>query len=314
MNELISIVVPVYKVEPYLGRCIRSIIAQTYDNLEIILVDDGSPDQCGAICDRFAQDDPRIKVYHKENGGLSDARNYGVDRADGEYITFVDSDDYVAPNYIGYLYDLLAKHDADISCCCMEITSKEILAFDNAAAIPSEILLTGKKACKELIGGLYDTLVTACGKLYKSAIVKQYPFPVGRKHEDEAITCKYYYASNRVAIGNQRLYAYYQNPNSITHNRPSSLNVDAIWAFGHRAEFFEKHNERRLAEIAWYNLLKYLILDSLDNQGRSDQLIQEFDDGKLLDFKAKTIYRLYNMSPSIFQKFLRMYIKCRYGL
>ena len=116
MNELVSVVVPVYKVEPYLERCIRSIIGQTYENLEIILVDDGSPDQCGAICDRFAQEDTRIKVYHKPNGGLSDARNYGVNRASGTYIAFIDSDDYISPHYIEYLYQLMVKYDADVSC------------------------------------------------------------------------------------------------------------------------------------------------------------------------------------------------------
>lgn len=308
MSELISVVVPVYKVEPYLERCIRSITAQTYDNLEIILVDDGSPDRCGEICDRFAQDDPRIKAYHKENGGLSDARNFGVDRASGRYIAFVDSDDYIAPHYIAYLYHLLLKYDADISCCCMEKTTEDSFAFDTNAPIPKERLLTGKEACRGLLGRLYETLVTACGKLYKSAIVKQYPFPVGRKHEDEAITCKYYYAANRVAIGNQRLYAYYQNPSSIMHTQLISINADAIWAFGHRAEFFEEHNERRLAELARNLLVNHLIRDSLANQGRCDQFITGFDDGKSLDFKTKTAVRLYNMSPNIYQICLRIYL------
>ena len=104
MQPMISVIVPIYKVEKYLMRCIKSIQNQTYTNLEIILVDDGSPDCCGEICEEFAKQDKRIRVIHKENGGLSDARNYGVERSHGQYITFIDSDDYVANNYIEYLH------------------------------------------------------------------------------------------------------------------------------------------------------------------------------------------------------------------
>lgn len=307
MNVLISVVVPIYKVEPYLERCIRSIICQTYDNLEIILVDDGSPDRCGEICDRLAQDDPRIKVYHKTNGGLSDARNYGVEQSTGKYIAFIDSDDYISPHYIAYLYDLLVKYDADISCCCMEITTNDESEFRTNPAFPQERLLTGIKACKELYGSLYFVLVTACGKLYKSDIVKQYPFPIGRKHEDEAITCKYYYSANRVAVGNRCLYAYYQNPNSIMHHHSVSINTDVIWALGHRAEFFEACNEKRLAKIAWNFLLNYLIRDSLENEGRCDQYIIGFDNGKTLDLKTKIAVKLYNEYPYIYLKCLKLY-------
>lgn len=307
MNELISIVVPVYKVEPYLERCIRSITAQTYDNLEIILVDDGSPDQCGAICDRFAQDDPRIKVYHKKNGGTSDARNYGVERASGKYISFVDADDYLSTNYFAYLSDLLVKHDADISCCCMERTSEDTSAFGINPGIPKERLFTGREACREFFGCCYDVLVTVWGKLFKSEIVKQFSFPVGRRYEDEAVVCKYYYAANWVVIGNRCLYAYYQNPDSFMHCQTTSINPDAVWAFGHRAAFFEEHHERRLAELAWNFQLNYLIRHSLANQGTYDQMIHGFEVGKSLDLKTKIAVRLYTMSPYIYQKCLKAY-------
>ncbi len=114
-NELITIVVPVYNVEKYLDRCIRSIQAQTYKNLEIILIDDGSEDQCGEICDQYAESDERITVIHKENGGLSSARNAGIDIAAGCYIGFVDSDDYIHPDMYGILYDSMKRNDADIA-------------------------------------------------------------------------------------------------------------------------------------------------------------------------------------------------------
>lgn len=308
MNELVSVVVPVYKVEPYLERCIRSIIGQTYDNLEIILVDDGSPDRCGAICDRFAQDDPRIKVYHKTNGGLSDARNYGVGRANGKYLAFVDADDYISPHYIEYLFELLVKYDADISCCCLEVTTADTSAFGTNAAIPKEQLFTGKEACRELFGSFYDILVTAWGKLYKSDIVKHYPFPVGRKHEDEAVTCKYYFAANQVAIGNRCLYAYYQNPNSIMHNRPTSINMDAIWALGHRAKFFEGQGEMLLAKRSWDRLFYYCIYDSLENKGRCDQILWGLSQGKKLSRRARFELVIYNISPKFFANYLKIII------
>lgn len=114
-NELVSVIVPVYKVEPYLDRCVASILAQTYPNLEVILVDDGSPDNCPALCDAWAQRDSRIRVIHKKNGGQSDARNVGLDAASGAYISFVDSDDYIAENFIETLYDLLHEYHTDIS-------------------------------------------------------------------------------------------------------------------------------------------------------------------------------------------------------
>lgn len=308
MDELISLIIPIYKVEAYLERCITSVIAQTYHNLEIILVDDGSPDQCGVICERFARQDARIKVFHKANGGLSDARNYGVERSHGKYIAFIDSDDYVAPNYIAYLIELLIKYHADISCCCMVQTSGHISEYGANTVIPNEQLLTGKEACKELLGSMYHTMVTAWGKLYKSEIVKKYPFPVGKKHEDEATTCKYYYAANKVVVGNQCLYAYYQNPNSITHTNRDFINHDAIWALRHRAEFFGKQGEKLLAEVAWDRVFYYCIYDSLAHQGRCDAYLNELDCGKRLSRRAHFELKLYDLSPLAFQSYLKMII------
>ena len=154
MDELISLIIPIYRVETYLERCIRSVITQSYQNIEIILVDDGSPDRCGEICDRFAKEDPRVKVYHKVNGGLSDARNYGIARSNGVFISFIDADDYIAPNYVAYLYDILMNYDADITCCCMEKTTNNTSVFGINQSLPKESVLTGKEACQELFGDL----------------------------------------------------------------------------------------------------------------------------------------------------------------
>lgn len=308
MNELISIIIPVYKVEPYLKRCIHSVMIQTYHNIEVILVDDGSPDQCGDICEHFAQKDSRIKVYHKTNGGLSDARNYGVERSHGTYITFIDADDYIAPDFVEYLFGLLMHYDAEISCCCMIKTTENTVTYGTNTAIPQELLLTGKEACRELLGSLYPVLVTAWGKLYKSEIVKKYPFPVGRTHEDEATTCKYYYAANKVIVGNHCLYAYYQNLNSIMHTSSDSINMDIIWSQEHRAEFFEEHYEKYLAQAAWDKLFYYGLYDSISNQGRCNQLLKNLARRKKLSKRTQFELKIFGMSPWIFDKYLKIII------
>ena len=167
MQPLISIVIPVYKVEKYLERCILSIINQNYSNLEIILVDDGSPDDCGLICDNWAKIDNRIRVIHKENGGLSDARNAGIKIATGEFITFIDSDDYVLDNYIEYLLELIFKYNADIAICnfhqLFEETNRKVFVGGKV-----EKIFNSEEAIETM---LYDRDFYTCawGKLYRKS-------------------------------------------------------------------------------------------------------------------------------------------------
>lgn len=305
-SDLISVIVPIYNVESYLERCIDSIISQTYKNIEIILVDDGSPDRCGEICDLYTGKDCRIKVIHKENGGLSDARNRGAQKAAGAYITFIDSDDFIAPEYIEYLYELLCSNNADISCCCMCETDKDTIKPYQNKAMTNIKVLTGIEACKGLLGYLHLTLVTACGKLYKTEIVKKYPFPKGRKHEDEATTCKYYYESDTVVVGNKCMYAYYNNPTSIMRSQSKGLNLDAIWAFEHRARFFEEQGERALTQLSWRKYFYYCVEDSLKNSYRCDVYLKDFENDKDLSKRIIFESRLYNCSRCLF----RVYLKC----
>lgn len=301
MGALVSLIIPVYKVEAYLERCVRSVLAQTYQNLEIILVDDGSPDRCGEICDRFAQEDPRVKVFHKANSGVSSARNYGVAHSHGAFVSFIDADDYVAPNYVEYLFDLLMKYHADIVCCCMDQTTENTSAYGINHSIPNEQLLKGKEACQALFGNLYDILVTVWGKLYKREIVQKYPFPIGRRYEDEAIVCKYYYTADRVAVGNQCLYAYYQNPGSFMHAKKHCFNEDYIWALRHRAEFFGEQNEPELAKAAWNMLVQHCLYESVHYHGRYDSVLKELSNVKELPPKTWLELKLYNLSPQIYK-------------
>lgn len=302
-NDLISIIIPVYNVEKYLVRCMESVLNQTYANLEIVLVDDGSPDNCGDICDRYAKIDSRIKVYHKLNGGLSDARNYGVERANGTYITFIDSDDYIASNYIEYLYQLIQKYNSDISVCCMVETKDNHAKYGVNAALPDEQLLAGVQASMALLRDLYMVLVTAWGKLYRSDIVKKYSFPVGKKHEDEATTFKYYYEARTVAVGNHCLYAYFQNPKSITHTIGKKLNTDALWALEHRAKFYEERSENNLAALAWHKLFYFCATDSKENDCRCDYILKNFCSGKTLLKRTKIETRLYNISHGVYWQY-----------
>lgn len=171
-QPLISIIVPVYKVEKYLKRCVDSILTQTYQNMEIILVDDGSPDNCGAICDRYKKTDNRVVVIHKRNGGLSDARNTAIPLAKGEYISFIDSDDWISSYYVEHLYEAVAKCDADIGISWFEnIFEGKALQSKPEEPLSNYECLTAEECLKKL---LYQNGVEVCawGKLYKTALIK----------------------------------------------------------------------------------------------------------------------------------------------
>ena len=194
----ISVIVPIYKVEKYIHRCIDSIINQTYKNLEIILVDDGSPDSCPRICDEYAKKDKRIKVIHKENGGLSDARNKGVDIATGDYIAFVDSDDYIHPNMYEVLIYELEKNNSDIALCKYKIVyekSKIKTEIDGKFEVYS---LNNLQALDSMYGKDGVDFIVAWNKLYKKDLFNKIRYPVGKIHEDEYTTYKLLFASKNV--------------------------------------------------------------------------------------------------------------------
>ena len=208
MKDLISVIIPVYNVEKYIEKCIYSVINQTYKNIEIILVDDGSTDISGKICDDFEKKDYRIKVIHKKNGGLSDARNVGIDVSTGKYIVFIDSDDYVDKKHIEYLYNMITKNNADISICQFNIvyensdiqitdfTKKDtIKIFDNKKAL--ETMLYNKKFCN-----------SACTKMYKKELFDDIRFPIGKLYEDLGTTYKLIEKTTKVVLGQRTTYNY----------------------------------------------------------------------------------------------------------
>lgn len=254
--ELISIIVPIYKVEAYLKKCVESILNQTYKNLEIILVDDGSPDGCGKICDEYAQKDNRIKVIHKENGGLSSARNAGLEIATGEYISFIDSDDYVAENFIEKLYNLAVENNADISEC-------NFLKFENDVVLKNENESVELYTSYDMLKRMYNTHATRTivvwNKLYKKKIYDNLRFPVGKINEDEFITYKAFYNSNNlIATTNLSLYYYRYSPQSIMGRKFNAKRLDLLDALEERKQFYKEKNEKELFEMTVEVLQKYL--------------------------------------------------------
>lgn len=223
-KPLITIVVPIYKVEAYLDKCINSIIQQTYQQLEIILVDDGSPDNCGKICDDYAKKDNRIKVIHKENGGLSDARNAGIDIAKGQYITFIDSDDYVELDYVEQLYGALTEEAQ------MVIGGYRVI-YENGTILNQfnhlKTTLTKEETLKRM---LYDDgiSVSACGKLYSLNLFKAVRYPKRRLFEDAATTYRLIDLCTKISINSVPLYNYMMRNDSISQRTFNTKKMDLI--------------------------------------------------------------------------------------
>lgn len=236
--ELISIIVPIYKVEPYLDRCVQSIVDQTYTNLQIILVDDGSPDGCPQMCDEWAKKDSRICVIHKPNGGLSDARNAGMAVAKGEYIAFVDSDDWIAPKYIDHLYRAARSCGALLSACDVRRINEgeQCMVPDNDECLPIEYSALEALSPK----GWERVRAVAWNKLYHRSLLEGEEYPVGRHHEDEFFTYRIVYKAQRIVFIEEELYFYLQRQGSIMQE-VSIKRLDALDAYMERLQFFREH-------------------------------------------------------------------------
>ena len=213
-TPLISVIVPCYKVEKYLHLCVDSILFQTYTNLEIILVDDGSPDKCGEICDDYAQKDSRIKVIHKENGGLSDARNVAIDIANGQYLTFVDSDDTVAKNHVEELYRLIVKYGCKLS-VTQWYTYKEGTKLNVHQKDIKEFCYDSPKEAVSVMFYQKEFDNAVCGKLYHRSLFNTLRFPIGLIFEDDYTVYRLFFASDKIAYSNVITYYYLLRADSI---------------------------------------------------------------------------------------------------
>ena len=260
MNQpLISVIVPVYKVEHYLERCVNSIRNQTYPNLEIILVDDGSPDRCGEMCDAFAQEDSRIRVVHTLNRGQAAARNTGLDIMTGEYVGFVDSDDWIEPDMYQTLYRRMIEEDAQISCCgvlCRD-DQKTIEMFNPRE--DENFSLDTEEALQELLNN-YRITNSVWDKLYSAEIFKSLRMKEGMIYEDAQIQPYCIHQAKRICYTSQRLYCYYQSPQSTLRGDFSTRHYDLIRASEDRIQFFKENYPRLLSNAQATHIVLCLIL------------------------------------------------------
>ncbi len=266
MEELISVVLPIYNVEKYLDKCIQTVCNQTYKNLEIILVDDGSPDNCPKMCEEYAKHDSRIQVIHKKNGGLSDARNAGIKKATGKYITFIDSDDYVALDYVEFLYQTIKKANSQ-----MAIAAHQVL-YDSGKVIEKAThensVLTPKEVLERI---LYDEGIdlSAWGKLYETQLFQTVQFPKGRVFEDAATTYRLVDECTTIAVHSESKYYYIIRGNSITNATFSPKKMDLVLSTREMAEYTKKKYPE--LESAANRRLMYAYLSTLSQLAKSKE-------------------------------------------
>lgn len=264
----ISVIVPVYKVENYLHRCVDSILGQSFADFELILVDDGSPDNCGSICDAYAVKDSRIRVIHQENGGLSAARNAGIDwvfaHSDSQWLTFIDSDDWIHGSFLQILLDAAQKNNCKLSACSFYKTS--------GADFPEMIIPEAKMlSADDYYCGAApdDSPAPAWAKLYHRSLFQKLRYPLGKLHEDEFTTYQAVYEAGCVAKVDAKIYAYYVNPGSITQSRWKPARLDALEAFRKQMDFAKQSDNVRLLYRATdsYVWSIYHQLQQLGHQG-----------------------------------------------
>lgn len=252
MQPLISVIVPIYKVEDYLCRCVESIINQTYRNLEIILVDDGSPDNCPKMCDDYALKDNRIKVVHKENGGLSDARNAGMEVATGEYISFVDSDDYISLDFFESLYNTMCREKSDIVECSV-VKFYEDNHFDKYSDDNKIISYSNQDALSGLISE-NPFKQHVWNKLYKADLVLDIPYAVGKLNEDEFWTYQIFGRAEKITRVNKTMYYYFQREGSIMGETYNLRRLDALEGKYNRQKYIEENYPEleKISKIDFY--------------------------------------------------------------
>ncbi len=249
-KPLISVIVPIYNVEYYLNKCVSSIVSQTYNNLEIILVDDGSLDNCPKMCDEWHEKDKRIVVIHKENGGLSDARNAGMEIVKGEYVSFVDGDDYIDERYIEVLYCNLVNNGVQVS--QVDFFYEQEMS-EKCNSIEKVSVISSIEAIRNYYLLLSPRMnISACAKLYSKSVIGDFRFPVGKTHEDQFFTPQVVINSKGIAISNQKLYCYVNRENSIMHIGFSEKRWDNIWAVEQCIEEYRKNNIDLVAPAIHY--------------------------------------------------------------
>lgn len=289
MSEpLISVIVPVYNVEKYISACVDSILAQTYTKLEILLVDDGSTDSSGALCDEYARRDVRVRVIHQENGGLSNARNTGMQTAQGTYFAFVDSDDFIAGDYIAYLYEMIEKHHAQIAVCGYQkvYPGDEYSCYrgrtGNHNSVDSEKVYRTEEGLQQL---LYQRgiISSAWGRLFDASLFMYtdvMQFPVGKLHEDVAVMYRLFGAADTIVCGDEAKYYYLQRADSIVNQQFDRRRMEYIAFTGECIQFMEEfYPNLRKAAVSRHFSACFELLSCIENNNsyriEYEQLVNE---------------------------------------
>ncbi|MBS4197579.1 glycosyltransferase family 2 protein [Lederbergia citri] len=316
MKPLISIIVPVYNVQSYLTRCIDSILDQTFTNFELILVNDGSLDNSGEVCDEFAKKDSRIVVIHKENGGVSSARNVGIDVANGQYIGFIDSDDYIHPKMYEILYQYAIRHSSDIVMCdYLKVSEGEnpIMRCDKALKL---LHYTNIEALNQLyITEPRNSLgwIVVWNKLFKRKLFHELRFTEGRIYEDELIAHKVFYSCLKITYVADQLYYYYQRSDSYIGSSFSTKKFDRVYALKERVDFFRSIGQQHLFNLAlkhfmevffWYYTKAKLDLNNVNKELKGmkralDKSLIFLLKNPLIGLKQKIFLVLFVLNPKV---------------
>lgn len=309
---LITVMVPVYNGEKYLERCIDSIQNQSYEKIEIILIDDGSTDKSGSICDRYADGDWRIKVIHQNNIGLASTRNRALEEATGEYLMFVDADDFIHPNMLEILYKDIENNNAQMAIgSYIEGSGEE---FPEIAEDVKVSVLTDSEKFKGLFGDQKLQFIVSWGRLYSRALFEDIKYPDGRIHEDEYLAHYLLYRAEKITVNDSKLYYYYKEDGgneSITQSGFSLKRLDCINALEDRLSFFKDYGDAELIALMYDDFLKrfqyyyygvhYQFPDEADlARNLFDEYKNVYEEGKTMLSAGKRLrYSLFIILPTL---------------
>lgn len=246
METAISVIVPVYRVEKYLPACIDSILNQTFTDFELILVDDGSPDRCPEICDETAKRDARVRVIHQANQGLSAARNAGIEAAHGAWLSFVDSDDYIAPQFYEKLYQTAQRTDADCVMCSVQNVDESGKPIDSALMRVADEVKTGREVLRKIGRDDVTPYLTAWNKLYRRKLFNTLRYPAGRQNEDVFVFAELFCQVQRAVCVAEPLYFYRKRIGSIMNSVVTLRNLDEMWAYVNCFEHLQQDDEESI--------------------------------------------------------------------
>lgn len=325
MSE-ISVIVPVYNVEKYLDKCITSIIEQTFTDFELILINDGSKDHSGSICDTYKEKDSRIKVIHQVNAGLSAARNVGIELSKGKYITFVDSDDFIHYKMLEVLYKNIQEYQADVSLCEHQLVYEDQGENKLNIAVNNNITLyTNIESIKEILVKGQKSIIVSWSKLYKRSLFSGIRFPEGKFHEDEFVTYKLLYKSSCIIATGAKLYYYLQRSNSITGSTFNLKRLDRLEALEETVLFFLEENNKELAYLAEFRYLYhiqiayYRVKYEMNNMDVMNKLKKQYDQKYIeftkntmnyISFKKSILLRFFYILPNVYCRIVRAFIMC----